>query len=222
MYWSLGLLVAVLVLLYPPRLELRAPGQGVLATRPGVVTSVSEHEVVVGDDRYPLQRSSPGEAELRVGIHHTDERHLLLPTVSVEHAPAIQVGDRVATGQLLIRGTTRIYFQANRWIFAVLVVVLGVLMGLGSGAVFKHIADYFPGRVGAVGGLVSMLGALGGFVYPILFGYLLDATGIWTTCWMLLTIVAMLCLVWMHLVIRRLVSTTSPALLRQVENPRES
>jgi NNP family nitrate/nitrite transporter-like MFS transporter len=51
-------------------------------------------------------------------------------------------------------------------------------------AVYKHIPTYFPHDVGVVGGIVGVLGGLGGFFFPILFGYLLQASGIWTTCWL--------------------------------------
>ncbi len=52
------------------------------------------------------------------------------------------------------------------WIFTALVFVLGCGMGVGKAAVYKLIPDHFPRDVGAVGGLVGMLGALGGFFLP--------------------------------------------------------
>lgn len=217
MYWVLGSGMILLLLLFPPRVELLAPGQGIPADRPGRVVAVTDHEVVVGEDRYALQHVASSTAELSVGIHQPDERHLLLPTASFRQTPVVAVGDSVIKGQLLVRGVTQIYFQANVRIFTGLVVLLGVAMGIGSGAVFKHVANYFPGRVGVVGGVVSMLGALGGFAFPILFGYFLTATGIWTTAWMLLAVVAFACLVWMHLVIRRMMTGAVPALMREVE-----
>ncbi|MFN7943018.1 MAG: MFS transporter [Thermoanaerobaculia bacterium] len=219
MYWVLGLGIAVLVLLFPPRVELQLPGQGILADRPGKVASVSEHEVVVGSDRYVLQHAGTAAAELRFGISRADERHLFLPAATFRQTPLVRVGDDVAKGQLLVQGVTQIYFQANRWIFTGLVVLLGVLMGLGSGAVIKHITIYFPERVGVVGGVVGMLGALGGFALPILFGYLLKATGVWTTAWMLLALCALVCLIWMHVVIRRMMAATVPSLMREVDRP---
>ena len=219
MYWVLGLGIAVLVLLFPPRVELQLPGQGILAVRPGTVTEVSEQEVVVGADRYVLQDVASAAAELRFGISRADERHLFLPAATFRQTPVVRVGDIVAKGQLLVQGVTQIYFQANRWIFTGLVLLLGILMGLGSGAVFKHITTYFPGRVGVVGGVVGMLGALGGFALPILFGYLLRATGVWTTAWMLLALCALVCLIWMHVVIRRMMTESVPALMRDVDGP---
>lgn len=222
MYVVLSSSVALLILLFPPRVELQAPGQGVAALRPGTVSAISERELVVGEDRYVLQQPAGAAARLRVGIHHDEEGFLLLPTASFHQVPVVRVGDQVVRGQLLVRGVTRIYFQANKWIFTSLVLVLGVMMGFGAGAVLKHVSTYFPGRVGVVGGVVGMLGALGGLVYPIAFGYLLDATGIWTTCWMLLAIIALACLVWMHLVIRRMMTAATPALMREVDQPQRS
>ena len=60
--------------------------------------------------------------------------------------------------------------------FFLLVEVLGVGMGLGKASVYKYIPEYFPKDVGATGGLVGTLGALGGFFLPIGFGYLEEAS----------------------------------------------
>ena len=99
---------------------------------------------------------------------------------------------------------THIFFQANLWIFTGLSLLLGTGMGIGMAAVYKHIPDYFPQDVGVVGGIVGVIGGLGGFVYPVIFGYLLQATGFWTTCWMLFFVLAMVCLLWMHFVVRNM------------------
>ena len=76
-------------------------------------------------------------------------------------------------------------------------------MGLGMAAVFKHIPEYFPDDVPVVGGLVGVIGGLGGFVLPIVFGYVLKSTGVWTTCFVILALLAAVCLGWMHMVIVR-------------------
>ena len=92
--------------------------------------------------------------------------------------------------------------QMGRWPFVVTLFGLGFFMSLGKAAVYKHIPVYYPKHVGAVGGLVGMIGGLGGFVLPIMFGALLDLTGIYTSCFALLFILVAIALSWMHLSIR--------------------
>ena len=88
--------------------------------------------------------------------------------------------------------------------FIALVFVLGLFMAIGKAAVFKHIPVYYPQNVGAVGGMVGMIGGLGGFVLPIAFGWLKDATGLWSSCFMVLFLIVAACFAWMHLTVRRL------------------
>jgi NNP family nitrate/nitrite transporter-like MFS transporter len=98
---------------------------------------------------------------------------------------------------------THIYFQANVWIFTGIVFVTGIVMGIGMAAVYRHITDYFPSDVGVAGGMVGVIGGLGGFLGPVIFGYLLKGTGIWTTTWMFLALLAATSLAWMHFSIQR-------------------
>ena len=54
------------------------------------------------------------------------------------------------------------------------------LLGLGNGAVFKLVPQYFPAETGTVTGLVGAMGGLGGFFPPLLLGFFRDRTGaIW-------------------------------------------
>jgi NNP family nitrate/nitrite transporter-like MFS transporter len=86
-------------------------------------------------------------------------------------------------------------------------------MGIGMAAVYKHIPTYFPDDVGIVGGLVGVIGGLGGFFFPIIFGWLLAATGLLTTCWMFLFGFSVFCLVWMLIVLRRSMAQQAPHLM---------
>lgn len=52
------------------------------------------------------------------------------------------------------------------------------LLGLGNGAVFKLVPQYFPSETGTVTGLVGAMGGLGGFFPPLLLGFFRDQTGI--------------------------------------------
>ncbi len=92
--------------------------------------------------------------------------------------------------------------EMGRWPFVITLFALGFFMSLGKAAVFKHVPVYYPKNVGAVGGLVGMIGGLGGFVLPIAFGVMLDLTGIYTSCFMLLFLLVGIVLGWMHVSIR--------------------
>ena len=103
-----------------------------------------------------------------------------------------------------INGPLHFHMATGVVTFTCLIFVLGFFMSLGKAAVYKHIPVYYPDNVGSVGGLVGMIGGLGGFVLPIAFGALNDLTGIWTSCFMLLFLIAAVSLVWMHLAIQRM------------------
>jgi NNP family nitrate/nitrite transporter-like MFS transporter len=47
------------------------------------------------------------------------------------------------------------------------VLVAGLAMGICMGASMKYVPEYFPGSVGAVGGIVGALGGVGGFLLPL-------------------------------------------------------
>ena len=86
--------------------------------------------------------------------------------------------------------------------FASLTFVVAVGMGIGKASVFKYIPNYYPRDVGAVGGLVGMLGALGGFVLPKAFGVLGRETGFPQAAFLALLALTVGSLVWLHLAIR--------------------
>lgn len=102
--------------------------------------------------------------------------------------------------------------------FTVLVVILGIAMGIGKAAVYKHIPEYFPNDVGAVGGLVGMIGALGGFVLPPLFAYTHQWTGLPQSTFAILLLTSIAAFAWMHLTVLRLLQQASPELRHSVEH----
>ena len=120
--------------------------------------------------------------------------------------------DYVVTG---INGPIAFHMQMGVVGFTVAVFILGFFMALGKAAVYKHIPVYYPKNVGAVGGLVGMIGGLGGFILPLLFGVLNDLTGLWTSCFMLLFLIAVVSLTWMHIAVRQMEKEASAAEPRQ-------
>ena len=211
MYGVLAGCIVVFLLLSVPRMDIQSPGEGVTAAAAGTVTAVTEDLVQVDDMRYPLRRRPSGTPY--------SEETIIFPTTASWQDPVVRPGDVVPKRALLARGTTHIYFQANIRVFTGLLFIAGLLMGIGMAAVFKHIPTYFPQDVGTVGGVVGVVGGLGGFVGPILFGYLLDATGIWTMCWVFLAVFSVVCLAWMHTVIRRMLDVRAPDAVTHFDEP---
>ena len=67
-------------------------------------------------------------------------------------------------------------------------------LGLGNGAVFKLVPEYFPKETGTVTGLVGAFGGLGGFFPPLTLGIVRDATGSYTLGFVFLSLFALFCL----------------------------
>jgi NNP family nitrate/nitrite transporter-like MFS transporter len=102
--------------------------------------------------------------------------------------------------------------------FTALVFLLGVAMGIGKAAVFKLIPDYFPNDVGAVGGLVGTLGALGGFFLVPLFAAVREWTGLPQSTFIVLFVLTAVSALWMHLTIVRMLHRASPELSNRLDH----
>lgn len=92
-------------------------------------------------------------------------------------------------------------FPMTPALFFCLVEVLGIGMGIGKASVYKYIPEYFPQDVGSVGGLVGTLGALGGFLLPLAFGYLEASTDRPESCFWVMLGLILGCLAWLHVVV---------------------
>ena len=82
--------------------------------------------------------------------------------------------------------------------FTAILAVLGIAWAFGKASVFKYVSEDFPGTIGAVSGIVGLAGGLGGFVLPIMFGALLDWTGLRSSAFMLMYGVVWVSLIWMY------------------------
>ncbi|MBI3651468.1 MAG: NarK/NasA family nitrate transporter [Acidobacteria bacterium] len=81
---------------------------------------------------------------------------------------------------------------------------MAAAIGLGNGAVFKLVPEYFPNAVGSVTGLVGAAGGLGGFFPPLVVGSVKQMTGAFTLGFVFLAMFAVICLI----VARKTSSTT--------------
>jgi NNP family nitrate/nitrite transporter-like MFS transporter len=71
---------------------------------------------------------------------------------------------------------------------------MAAAIGLGTGAVFKLVPEFFPTAVGSVTGLVGAAGGLGGFFPPLVLGELHHQTGSYAPGFVCLSAFALLCL----------------------------
>ncbi len=204
-----GSIILTFFLIFP-RMEVYSPGSGVTAPVSGVVSSVEESSVLIGETKVLFNKRDASTI-------HDKDLTLVLPVIEGWHEPIVKVGDEVKKKELLARGVTRIFFQANVWIFTALVMLIGLAWGIGMGAVYKFIPEYFPNEVGVVGGMVGVLGGLGGFFCPIFFGYLLSFSGVWTSSWVMMHVLSIGCLVWFHLVVTRMLNRRNPELQTKFE-----
>jgi NNP family nitrate/nitrite transporter-like MFS transporter len=96
---------------------------------------------------------------------------------------------------------------------------MAVALGLGTGAVFKLVAHWFPTDVGAVTGVVGAAGGLGGFFPPLVMALVKSITGAYTIGFVLLAAVAVACLLVLTTISRPALPERSPG--RAAEAPRE-
>ena len=208
MYWVLATSMIISFLLMFPKMEIFTTGPGVLARSNGTVSKISSEKLLLNQDEYKI---SP-----KTDVKTSDKP--ILPVRNSWQEIVVKENQEVKKKELLARGITKINFEANMWVYLVLVILLGVSWGIGKAAVYKHIPEYFPNEIGVVGGMVGLIGGLGGFIGPIIFGYLLTATGLWTSSWLFIFVISTLCLLWMHRTIIRILREKNPDFSREIEH----
>lgn len=206
MYWVLSSSVILSALLMIPKMEITTTGPGVLATKKGTVTAVSKEKIKIGETEFAVAQKNENDAG-----------NSIFPTSTSWQQVVVAQNQTVKKKELLAKGITVIKFDANMWVFLLLVILIGISWGIGKAAVYKHIPEYFPTEVGVVGGMVGMIGGLGGFFGPIIFGYLLTATGIWSSSWIFILIFSSICLIWMHYTITKIMNEKQPVLAKVID-----
>jgi len=95
-----------------------------------------------------------------------------------------------------IEGSVTLHIAVGVGLFTVLAFIVGIGMGIGKASVYRELADYYPANMGSVGGLVGVIGGLGGFSLPIVFGIATDATGVRSSTFMLMYAVLAGVMIW--------------------------
>jgi NNP family nitrate/nitrite transporter-like MFS transporter len=99
---------------------------------------------------------------------------------------------------LTVTGPKTFHVGLNVVGFTLLMFILGIAFAFGKASVFKYISDDYPHNIGTVSGIVGLAGGLGGFVLPVMFGALMDLTGIRSSAFMLMYGVVWVSLIWMY------------------------
>jgi NNP family nitrate/nitrite transporter-like MFS transporter len=193
MYWVLGSSVILSALLMIPKMHIVTTGPGVLATKKGVVTTVSDKMVKIDTTDFTVVQKAIRPMESSI-----------LPTRISWQKVVVAQNQSVKKKELLAKGVTEINFSANMWVYLLLVILIGISWGIGKAAVYKYIPEYFPTEVGIVGGMVGMIGGLGGFFGPIIFSYLLTSTGVWSSSWIFILLFSSICLIWMQATVSKI------------------
>ncbi|MBT9443073.1 MAG: MFS transporter, partial [Acidovorax sp.] len=97
-----------------------------------------------------------------------------------------------------VNGPKTFHIGLNVYLFTGLMFLLGIAWAFGKASVFKYISDDYPQNIGAISGIVGLAGGMGGFILPILFGALMDLTGIRSSAFMLMYGVVWVSLIWMY------------------------
>lgn len=84
-------------------------------------------------------------------------------------------------------------------------------LGLGNGAVFKLVAQYFPKNTGLITGIAGCAGGLGGFFPPLVMGAVKDLTHTYTLGFVLLAVFAGICLAILPILRRQQAPAATPA-----------
>jgi MFS transporter, NNP family, nitrate/nitrite transporter len=95
-------------------------------------------------------------------------------------------------------GPRSFHLGQNVYGFTALMFLLGIAWAFGKASTFKYISDDYSHNIGTISGIVGLAGGLGGFVLPILFGVLMDLTGVRSSAFMLLYGIVWVSLIWMY------------------------
>ena len=97
-----------------------------------------------------------------------------------------------------VKGPATYHIGLGPTTFTIIMFTMGVAFAIGKASVFKYISDDYPHNIGVVSGVVGLAGGLGGFLMPIMFGALVDLTGIRSSAFMLMFGVVWVSLMWMY------------------------
>ncbi len=109
-----------------------------------------------------------------------------------------------------VTGPRTFHFGLNPTLFTIIMFSMGIAFAIGKASVFKYISDDYPHNIGVISGVVGLAGGMGGFILPIMFGALVDITGIRSSAFMLMFGIVWVSLMWMYFTEVRPLSRRGP------------
>ncbi|HEX6004186.1 MAG TPA: nitrate/nitrite transporter [Burkholderiales bacterium] len=97
-----------------------------------------------------------------------------------------------------VNGPRTFHIGLGPTLFTIIMFAMGIAFAIGKASVFKYISDDYPDSIGVVSGVVGLAGGLGGFILPIMFGALVDLTGVRSSAFMLMFGIVWVSLMWMY------------------------
>ena len=97
-----------------------------------------------------------------------------------------------------VSGPRTFQLGLNATMFTVIMFTMGIAFAIGKASVFKYISDDYPKNIGVISGIVGLAGGMGGFILPIMFGALVDFTGVRSSAFMLMFGIVWVSLMWMY------------------------
>jgi NNP family nitrate/nitrite transporter-like MFS transporter len=99
---------------------------------------------------------------------------------------------------MTVNGPSTFHIGLGPTMFTIIMFTMGIAFAIGKASVFKYISDDYPKNIGVVSGVVGLAGGMGGFLMPIMFGALVDLTGVRSSAFMLMFGIVWVSLMWMY------------------------
>src|SRR5215469_485040 len=209
-FWTFGLLLAVWLVVFAVAAR-NAPRRGAVKTLNETIRPLADHRSWILSLYYFLTFGGFVALAIYLPIFLTEMFRLTPQDAGLRTAGFVVLAtamrpiggvlsDKVGGRRILkwvfpITGVMAL-LMACPWMGTFTIGALGVAaaIGLGNGAVFKLVPEFFPDSVGSVTGLVGAAGGLGGFFPPLVLGFVKQQTGTFTLGFILLGMFALGCL----------------------------
>lgn len=99
---------------------------------------------------------------------------------------------------MTVKGPQTFHIGLSAAWFTIIMFTMGIAFAIGKASVFKYISDDYPHNIGVVSGVVGLAGGMGGFLMPVMFGALVDLTGVRSSAFMLMFGIVWVSLIWMY------------------------